>query len=137
MTVDVAVKAPRITVEQDVDDGRLGLLAINDCGCTAEFSLQITNAGNVTLAPAVGAAAATYHAVLQPHSRQALLSAAVAGASVVGFDFGWRVVLGTPGATHRPHEPYRAPFALGASFRVSQAYPVRISHNTAESQYAA
>jgi murein DD-endopeptidase MepM/ murein hydrolase activator NlpD len=79
---------------------------------------------------------ATYHAVLQPHSRQTLLSATVAGASVVGFNFGWRIVLGTPGATHRPHEPYRAPFALGASFRVSQAYPVRISHNTAESQYA-
>src|ERR1700728_948507 len=140
MSIDPDVKAPRITVEQELNEGRLGLLAINDCGCTAEFALQITSAGNVTLPPAAGAEAGvgtqTYHAVLPPHSRQGLLSATVAGASVVGFDYGWRIVLGTPGATHQPHEPYRAPFALGASFTVSQAYPVHISHNRPESQYA-
>jgi murein DD-endopeptidase MepM/ murein hydrolase activator NlpD len=148
LSVDLDVKAPRITVEQSVDAGRLSLTAINDCGCTAEVSLQIASAGNVTLAAdpdgaadagadsGADLAATRYHAVLQPHSRQVLLSAAVGGASVVGFKYGWRIVLGTPGATHRPHEPYRAPFALGASFKVSQAYPVRISHNTPESEYA-
>jgi murein DD-endopeptidase MepM/ murein hydrolase activator NlpD len=142
MSVDLAVKAPRITVEQTIADGQLALSAINDCLCTAEFLLQVSSAGNVTLPPPAGAGAGAgpgahkYHAVLQPHSRQLLLSAPVAGASAAGFEFGWHVVLGTPGATHRPHEPYRAPFALGASFRVSQAYPLRITHNTAESEYA-
>ena len=144
MTVDLEAKAPRITVERSVADGQLNLSAINDCACTAEFLLQVTSAGNVTLPPpaaagagaGAGAGAQKYHAVLQPHARQLLLSAPVAGASVTGFEFGWHVVLGTPGATHRPHEPYRAPFALGASFRVSQAYPLRITHNTVESEYA-
>jgi murein DD-endopeptidase MepM/ murein hydrolase activator NlpD len=148
MSVDLEVKAPRITVEQSSVDGRLVMTAINDCGCKAEFSLQVKSAGNVTLSPdagpdpdpdpgaGAGAGAKMYHAVLQPHSHQELLSAPVAGASVADFQYGWRIVLGTPGATHRPHEPYRAPFALGASFKVSQAYPVRISHNSPESQYA-
>ncbi len=134
MRVDLEAKAPRITVEQDVDDRQLRLLAINECSCEAEFSLQITSAGNVSLPQS--ADAGTYHAALQPHSSLPLLTATVAGASVVGFDFSWRVVLGTPGATHRPQEPYRVPFALGASFMVSQAYPVRITHTTADSEYA-
>jgi murein DD-endopeptidase MepM/ murein hydrolase activator NlpD len=146
MSVDLDVKAPRITIEQSTVDGRLVMTAINDCGCTAEFSLQVKSAGNVTLptdagpdadaGAGAGAGAKMYRAVLQPHSHRELLSAPVAGASVAGFQYGWRIVLGTPGATHRPHEPYRAPFALGASFKVSQAYPVRISHNSPESQYA-
>jgi hypothetical protein len=56
MTVDLEVKAPRMTVEQQVDGQQLNLLAINECACEAEFLLQIANAGNVSL-PASAAAA--------------------------------------------------------------------------------
>ncbi|HEX2789791.1 MAG TPA: M23 family metallopeptidase [Steroidobacteraceae bacterium] len=138
MTVALEVKAPRITVEQHVDGQQLSLLAINECACDAEFLLQIADAGNVSLPQSAAAAVSPgrSHVVLQPHSRQALLSAAVDGASISGFKFAWRVVLGTPGATHRPHEPYRVPFALGSSFKVSQAYPLRITHTTPDSEYA-
>jgi murein DD-endopeptidase MepM/ murein hydrolase activator NlpD len=45
-------------------------------------------------------------------------------------------VLGAPGATHQPHEPYRVPVALGSSYKVSQAYPLRITHTTPDSEYA-
>ena len=138
MTVDLEVKAPRITVEQQLDGQQLNLLAINDCACEAEFLLQIANAGNVSLpasaAPAV--APGRSHVVLQPHSRQALLSAPVDGPSLAGFKYAWRVVLGAPNAAHRPHEPYRVPFALGSSYKVSQAYPLRITHTTPDSEYA-
>jgi murein DD-endopeptidase MepM/ murein hydrolase activator NlpD len=138
MTVDLEVKAPRITVEQSVDDRQLNLLAINECACDAEFLLQIASAGNVSLPESAATAMSpgSSHVVLQPHSRQALLTATVDGASVAGFQFAWRVVLGTPGAMHRPHEPYRVPFALGSSYRISQAYPLRITHTTLDSQYA-
>lgn len=138
MTVDVEAKEPRITVEQQVDGQQLNLLAINECACDAEFLLQIASAGNVAL-PASAAAAVSprrSHVVLQAHSRLALLSAPIDGASVAGFKYAWRVVLGTPGATHRPHEPYRVPFALGSSYKVSQAYPLRITHTTPDSEYA-
>lgn len=134
ITLDLEAKAPRITIEQRIDGQQLRLLAINDCGCEAEYLLRIINPGNVTLPPGAGAGA--YHATLQPHSQQALLTAAFAAPAVAGFRMSWRIVLGTPGATHRPHEPYRAPFALGASFRVSQAYPTRVTHVTTDTEYA-
>ena len=138
MTVDLEVKAPRIEVEQQVDGGQLNLLAINECACEAEFLLQIANAGNVSLPASAAAAVAPgrSHMVLQPHSRLALLTAPFDGASVSGFKFAWRVVLGAPGATHQPHEPYRVPFALGSTYKVSQAYPLRITHTTPDSEYA-
>jgi murein DD-endopeptidase MepM/ murein hydrolase activator NlpD len=138
MTVDLEVKAPRITVEQQLEGGQLILLAINECACAAEFMLQIANAGNVSLPASAASAVAPSrsHVVLQPQSRLALLTAAVDGSSVSGFKYAWRVVLGTPGATHLPHEPYRVPFALGSSYKVSQAYPLRITHTTPDSEYA-
>jgi murein DD-endopeptidase MepM/ murein hydrolase activator NlpD len=142
MNVNQEAKAPRITVEQSVAGGQLTLSAVNECSCEAEYALHVDSPGNVSLPALAGgkadaaASAGTFHAELQPHSRQALLTASYAGASVVGFNFSWRAVLGPPGATHKPHEPYRAPFALGASFRVSQAYPVRLTHGTPDSEYA-
>ena len=134
ITVDLEAKAPRITVEQRVDGQQLSVLAINDCACVAEYLLRIGSPGNVALPQTTDPA--TYHAVLQPHAQQALLTAAFAGPTVTGFDMSWRVVLGAPGAAHQPHEPYRVPFALGASFRVSQAYPTHLTHVTADTEYA-
>lgn len=138
MTVDLEVKAPRITVEQQLEGGQLKLLAINECACAAEFLLQIANAGNVSLPASAASAVAPgrSHVVLQPHTRLALLTAPVDGTSVSGFKYAWRVVLGTPGATHLPQQPYRVPFALGSSYKVSQAYPLRITHTTPDSEYA-
>jgi murein DD-endopeptidase MepM/ murein hydrolase activator NlpD len=144
MTVDLEARAPRITVEQSVDGGQLRLSAINECACEAQFALRIDSPGNVSLPPVPAvtdkadatASAGMFHAELQPHSHQALLTAPYDGAGVTGFHYSWRAVLGTPGATHKPHEPYRAPFALGASFRVSQAYPMHVTHLTPDTEYA-
>ena len=49
LSVDLETKAPRITVQQSVDDRQLRLLAINDCACEAEYALRIDNPGNVWL----------------------------------------------------------------------------------------
>ncbi|MFI4866390.1 MAG: peptidoglycan DD-metalloendopeptidase family protein [Steroidobacterales bacterium] len=144
MTVDLAARAPRITVEQSVDGVHLRLSAVNECACDAQFAVQIDSAGNVSLPPVPAvpdkpdakASAGMFHADLKPNSRQALLTAPYDGPGVTGFRYSWRAVLGTPGATHSPHEPYRAPFALGASFRVSQAYPTHVTHTTPDSEYA-
>ena len=82
MTVDLDAKAPRITVEQSVDGPQLRLLAINDCGCAAEYSLQINSAGNVSVPERIdGETAATYHAALQPHSRLALPASCIKNGS--------------------------------------------------------
>lgn len=136
MTVALEARAPRITVEQGVEGGQLRLTAINDCACDVEYALRIDSAGNVALPPAPANDAGFYHAELAPASSQALLSAPFAGPGVSGFRFSWRAVLGKPGAVHRPQQPYRVPFALGSSFRVSQAYPAHLTHTTPDSQYA-
>jgi len=136
MTVTVEARAPRITVEQDVAGGELRLVAINECACEVEYALRVDSVGNVALPPAPADYGGGYHADLAPGSSQALLQAPFAGADVVGFRFSWRAVLGKPGAVHRPQQPYRVPFALGSSFRVSQAYPSRLTHTTPDSQYA-
>ena len=136
LTVALEARAPRITVEQVVEGGQLRLMAINDCACDVEYALRIDDAGNVAVPPAPAGYGGAYHAELAPRSSQALLSVPFAGPGVVGFRFSWRAVLGKPGAVHRPQQPYRAPFALGSSFRVSQAYPARLTHTTPDSQYA-
>jgi murein DD-endopeptidase MepM/ murein hydrolase activator NlpD len=64
------------------------------------------------------------------------VQASPAGTASPEVRYRWKAVLGAPGAQHLPHEPYRAPFAVGASYRISQAYPTRETHNTPDSEYA-
>ena len=45
-------------------------------------------------------------------------------------------IIGDPNAVHRPTWPYRAPFAVAASFPITQAYPDTNTHNTLESFHA-
>jgi murein DD-endopeptidase MepM/ murein hydrolase activator NlpD len=74
--------------------------------------------------------------VLSPQSEQAIVQAIHEGDGAPRWRYSWKGVLGTPGAQHRPHEPYRAPFAIGSSFLITQAYPMRITHGTLDSLYA-
>ncbi len=43
---------------------------------------------------------------------------------------------GDPDSEHITDRPYRAPFALARKFLVSQAFPIGITHDTADSYYA-
>jgi murein DD-endopeptidase MepM/ murein hydrolase activator NlpD len=52
------------------------------------------------------------------------------------FDSEFQFIPGQPGAEHRPDQPYRLPYALSTSVRVSQAYPVVRTHGDPASQYA-
>jgi murein DD-endopeptidase MepM/ murein hydrolase activator NlpD len=45
-------------------------------------------------------------------------------------------VVGEPNVVHRPTAPYRAPFALAQSFRVTQAPPDAVTHTDAASRNA-
>ena len=48
----------------------------------------------------------------------------------------YRYCLGDPKAEHLPPKPYRAPFQIGNSFRISQAFQGKYSHNTPQNKYA-
>jgi murein DD-endopeptidase MepM/ murein hydrolase activator NlpD len=76
-------------------------------------------------------------ATLPPRSETELV---VVGKSVddvdLRFDSEFEFIPGEPGVLHRPEQPYRLPYALSTSIRVSQAYPDVKTHGDPTSQYA-
>ena len=76
-------------------------------------------------------------AVLPPRSQTELV---LVGKSVeqveLRFDSEFQFIPGQPGAEHHPDQPYRLPYALSTSVRVSQAYPAVKTHSDRSSQYA-
>lgn len=129
--VDPETKAPRILVERVATADQSDFRAINQCQCVVEFELRVLEAQGLNIAPN-----AVYHAVLPPETQRSLVQAAASGAGPTQIRYRWKAVLGAPGAQHQPHEPYRAPFAVGASYRVSQAFPTHSTHDTPDSAYA-
>ena len=75
--------------------------------------------------------------VLPPRSETELV---VVGKSVdqveLRFESEFQYLPGEPGAEHRPEQPYRLPYALSTSVRVSQAFPDKKTHQDPASQHA-
>jgi murein DD-endopeptidase MepM/ murein hydrolase activator NlpD len=120
-----------ITIERHDDGATTTLTAINDCLCIASFQTKIVHSDDPSIADG-----AEFGKVLQPQARELLVTLQNAGADNKGLRYAWRISLGPPQAQHRPSRPYRVPFAVGATFPVSQAYPDQFTHNTTDSQYA-
>lgn len=119
-----------IAIERSDGPDATHLIAVNDCLCVVTLSASITQSDFVALP--VGR---EYRLTLQPESRQTLVE--LRPANPAGhLRLQWKTALGSPQAEHHPPRPYRAPFAVGATFTVSQAYPTRITHVTPDSQYA-
>jgi murein DD-endopeptidase MepM/ murein hydrolase activator NlpD len=132
LAVGLESKAPRIEVHAVSSEDKWQLVATNECQCVVEFGGQIIEAHNLNVAEGQ-----KFHRVLAPRSQQTLLEVAhPPGNGAPAARLAWRGILGEPGAQHNPAMPYRAPFALGASYKVSQAYPSRFTHTTTADQYA-
>jgi len=75
--------------------------------------------------------------VLPPRSETELVVVGRAVEQVeLRFDSEFQYLPGEPGAEHRPEEPYRLPYALSTSVRVSQAFPEMKTHTDPASQHA-
>jgi murein DD-endopeptidase MepM/ murein hydrolase activator NlpD len=120
-----------IAVDRNDDAESTQLIAINDCLCIVTFQVAITHSGFAAIPDD-----AEYRATLEPGSRQTLVRASRTGTEKAELRYVWRVGLGSPEAVHNPPRPYRVPFGVGSTYLVSQAYPNRITHTTADSQYA-
>jgi len=107
------------------------LVAVNGCLCVATFQVSIVESG-VAGIPSGSA----YRDVLQPGTRKPLVTAANDGDTRAPLKYAARVALGAPDAVHNPPGPYRVPFGVGSTFLITQAYPSRITHVTADSEYA-
>jgi murein DD-endopeptidase MepM/ murein hydrolase activator NlpD len=119
-----------IAIERSDGPDATRLTAVNDCLCVITLHATISESDFAALP-----VNREYHVTLQPNSRQMLAEVrpAVAAARL---RVQWKLALGSPQAAHRPPRPYRAPFAVGSTFTVSQAFPTHITHVTADSQYA-
>lgn len=75
--------------------------------------------------------------VLPPRSEtQLLLIAKERPNAELAIEYDFQFLPGEPGAEHRPTQPYRLPYALASSVRVSQAYPESITHGDASAVHA-
>jgi murein DD-endopeptidase MepM/ murein hydrolase activator NlpD len=120
-----------VSVDREDDAQSMQLIAVNDCLCVATFQVSIVHSGFDTIADG-----SRYQATLQPGTRQTVLRATRPVGEDPALRIAWKAALGSPDAVHTPALPYRVPFGVGSTFQISQAYPVRITHTTADSQYA-
>ena len=75
--------------------------------------------------------------IVDPLSTQVLMElAGTATNAVPDADFRSIWLPGDPRAKHAPDRPYRAPFAVANDYRISQTFPVGITHTTPDSWYA-
>jgi murein DD-endopeptidase MepM/ murein hydrolase activator NlpD len=107
------------------------LIAVNECLCAATFEVSIIRSGIAAIPDG-----SHYHATLAPGARQSLVRVARTAADTAVLHYSWKAALGSPDAVHSPATPYRVPYGVGSTFLVTQAYPNRVTHNSAESQYA-
>jgi murein DD-endopeptidase MepM/ murein hydrolase activator NlpD len=124
-------EALRVTVERSDAGPATRLTAVNECLCVVTLRIAITHSDLADLP--IGT---IYPATLEPGSRQQILEARHNGDARPQLQYAWTVALGSPQAVHNPSRPYRAPFAVGTSYRVSQAYPDHVTHVTPDSLYA-
>ena len=119
------------TIERTDSGSSTRFTAINTCLCVATFLEKIVRSDD----PAIPNGA-EYRKILQPQSRELMIRVENAGAGTSSLQYMWTIALGSPDAKHQPPGPYRAPFAIGSSYVISQAYPSTFTHNTPDSRYA-
>lgn len=116
---------PQMTVVPRSTEAGVALVAVNACQCPVEFAVKAQTARGLL----------TGRKVVGPRSEAALLDIPAVGApSSVNYEYGY--VVGEPGVVHAPTAPYRAPFAAGRQFKVTQASPDAVTHRDASSRHA-
>jgi murein DD-endopeptidase MepM/ murein hydrolase activator NlpD len=130
---NVAPKEAKLDLEvtRRDDDESTKLVAINGCLCVVTVEVAILRSQIASLG-----AGAQLRDSLAPQSEKVLALAPGAANKSKELIFQWKAALGSPYATHAPPGPYRIPFGVGSSYLVTQAFPVRITHVTADSAYA-
>jgi len=122
---------PRIEVRR-TDDGTLTrVVATNHYLCPVTVRARIEE----STFPEVRAGVA-YYKELAAGATETLVQTHDPASGNAVLKFHWDSSLGSASIQHHPERPYRAPFALGATFPVSQAYPTAITHGSPDSRFA-
>ena len=118
------------TIERTDSGTTTTFTAINTCLCVATFREQIVHSDDPAIKDGT-----EFRKILQPRSSELLTRVANAGRHG-SLKFKWEIALGSPDARHKPPGPYRAPFAVGSTYLVSQAFPSTFTHGSPDSRYA-
>jgi murein DD-endopeptidase MepM/ murein hydrolase activator NlpD len=124
-------EALHVSVSRTDEGEATQLIASSNCLCVVTVHVTIKQSDFAHIPKG-----ANYTATLPPRSRQTLVTARHAAGSRAELRFDWTSALGSPQAVHMPPQPYRAPFAIGATYTITQAYPVQVTHVTPDSRYA-
>ena len=124
-------EALRVAVERSDTGAATRIIAMNDCLCVVTLRVAITHSELADVPRGT-----IFPATLNPGARKLIFEAPHGGGERPELEFEWSVALGSPQAVHNPTRPYRVPFAVGTSYRVSQAYPQQVTHVTPDSIYA-
>jgi murein DD-endopeptidase MepM/ murein hydrolase activator NlpD len=120
-----------VAVDRNDDAQSTQLVAVNDCLCVATLQVSIVHSGFAGIPDG-----SHYQATLAPGARQTLVQGTRTAGETPDLHYVWKAALGSPDAVHSPAMPYRVPYGVGSTFLVTQAYPNRVTHTTADSQYA-
>lgn len=125
--------APEVTVWHQTDTAGVQFFAKNDYHAPVQIILALDQLSNLETPPRRDAMRWT----LDARSEISLLQLGavdVAAPSTAEYRYIW--LHGDPETEHQPQRPYRAPYAVSSSHRVSQAFPMAITHASADSYYA-
>lgn len=124
---------PSVTVTTRIVERRLQFVARNEYPVPFEVVLALDDLRNVEL-PRPDQ---VMRWLVDPKSSLMLLElAATENNRVPGAEFRYLSIPGDPRAMHEPERPYRAPFAVANDYRISQTFPIGITHTTPDSYYA-
>jgi murein DD-endopeptidase MepM/ murein hydrolase activator NlpD len=119
------------TIESTEANGSTTFTAVNTCICVASFLAKIVHSDD----PAVPEGA-QFRKILQPQTSTPLFKVTNTAHGKSELQYVWIGALGSLEAQHKPPGPYRAPFAVGSTYLISQAYPSTFTHSTPDSRYA-
>ncbi|MDH3647059.1 MAG: M23 family metallopeptidase [Gammaproteobacteria bacterium] len=135
-TIDVVKQInldPKVIVTREKIDGGTTVYANNQYHGAVEFEIRLFDTQNI----GGGVETDVTRVVLPPAEKTPVLKLAAARADAgMSFRYEYKYMLGEPQARHASDYLYRVPYAVAQRFRVSQAYPMAITHNASESQYA-
>jgi murein DD-endopeptidase MepM/ murein hydrolase activator NlpD len=124
---------PTVSVAHRLVDRQIQFYARNDFYAPVELVLALDVLEDVKLPPPDQ----SLRWLLPPRSDTELMQLnALDDATAPYVSYRFIYLHGDPDTQHSIDRPYRAPFALANRFMVSQAFPMGVTHNTADSYYA-
>ena len=126
-------KAPTVTVTAQRVDQEFRFTARNDYYTPVEVVIALDELTNIQYP----GADQVMRWLVDPRSTFQLLTlSTLEGGEEPAAKFRFVYLHGDPRSRHNPSRAYRAPFAVANDYKITQAFPLGVTHNTVDSRYA-